>query len=255
MKRVIFILICLPLIILAQQTYVPDDNFEAYLEANGMGNGTSNDDYVTTANINTVYLLMIMGKNISDLTGIESFISLTHLYCGSNNLQSIDLSNNTNLSYLSAAGNQLTSLDVSQNTMLNQLFCNSNQITYLDLSSNTSLASVYCDDNLLTSLDLRNNNNTNIPSNAFYCDQNPNLNCIDVDDPSWSTANWTNVDSWSSFSLDCNGTGVEDIKDTRCLVKVINSLGVEIDVHRYKKHNSFLFFIYNDGTVDKVIFL
>ena len=23
----------------AQQTYVPDDNFEAYLESNGMGNG------------------------------------------------------------------------------------------------------------------------------------------------------------------------------------------------------------------------
>ena len=28
-------------------TYVPDDNFEAYLEANGMGNGIANDDYVT----------------------------------------------------------------------------------------------------------------------------------------------------------------------------------------------------------------
>jgi len=37
-----------------QQTYVPDDNFEAYLEANGIGNGVPNDDYVTTANIETV---------------------------------------------------------------------------------------------------------------------------------------------------------------------------------------------------------
>ena len=33
---------------LAQQTYVPDDYFEAYLESNGMGNGIPNDDYVTT---------------------------------------------------------------------------------------------------------------------------------------------------------------------------------------------------------------
>ena len=26
---------------LSPQTYVPDDNFEAYLEANGMGNGSA----------------------------------------------------------------------------------------------------------------------------------------------------------------------------------------------------------------------
>ena len=39
MKKLLLILLCLPLMTLAQQTYVPDDNFEAYLEANGMGNG------------------------------------------------------------------------------------------------------------------------------------------------------------------------------------------------------------------------
>ena len=38
-------------------TYVPDNNFEAYLEANGMGNGIANDYYVTTSNINTVTTL------------------------------------------------------------------------------------------------------------------------------------------------------------------------------------------------------
>jgi len=35
----------------SQNTYVPDDNFEVYLEANGMGNSIPNDNYVTTANI------------------------------------------------------------------------------------------------------------------------------------------------------------------------------------------------------------
>ncbi len=39
MKKLLLILLCLPLISLAQQTYVPDDNFENYLESNGMGNG------------------------------------------------------------------------------------------------------------------------------------------------------------------------------------------------------------------------
>ena len=33
MKKLLLIFLCLPIISLAQQTYVPDDNFEAYLEA------------------------------------------------------------------------------------------------------------------------------------------------------------------------------------------------------------------------------
>ena len=44
MKKILLILLCLPVIGLGQQTYVPDDNFEAYFEANGMGNGIANDD-------------------------------------------------------------------------------------------------------------------------------------------------------------------------------------------------------------------
>ena len=34
-----------------QKTYVPDNNFENYLETNGMGNGIANDDSVLTSNI------------------------------------------------------------------------------------------------------------------------------------------------------------------------------------------------------------
>ena len=44
MKKLLLILLCLPMIGFGQQTYVPDDNFEAYFEANGMGNGIANDD-------------------------------------------------------------------------------------------------------------------------------------------------------------------------------------------------------------------
>ena len=44
MKKRLLILLCLPVFGFGQQTYVPDDNFEAYLEANGMGNGIANDD-------------------------------------------------------------------------------------------------------------------------------------------------------------------------------------------------------------------
>ena len=56
---------------LAQQTYVPDNNFEQALI--NLGYDTVLDDYVTTANINTVTALDVNGDNISNLTGIEDF--------------------------------------------------------------------------------------------------------------------------------------------------------------------------------------
>ena len=97
MKKLLLILLCFPLLTLAQQTYVPDDNFEAYLEANGMGNGIANDDSVTTFNISGVTTLDVSIQNIADLTGIEDFTSLTDLDFSSNQLTSLDLSNNTSL--------------------------------------------------------------------------------------------------------------------------------------------------------------
>ena len=53
MKKLLLILLCLPMIGFGQMTYVPDDNFEAYLENNGMGNGIQYDDSVFTSAIET----------------------------------------------------------------------------------------------------------------------------------------------------------------------------------------------------------
>ena len=59
MKKLLLILLCLPLFTLAQQTYVPDDHFENYLEThnefgtavpigdpNSMGDGIAGNDSV-----------------------------------------------------------------------------------------------------------------------------------------------------------------------------------------------------------------
>ena len=164
-----------------KQTYVPDDNFEQELINLGYDNVL--DDYVQTSNINTVTNLNVNSQNIADLTGIEDFTALTHLYC---------------------YDNQLTSLDVSQNTALTDLHCWSNQLTSLDVSNNTALTNLGCQDNQLTSLDLRNGNNTYFV--YFYCKDNL-LYCIDVDDAYWSATNWACCyDPQIFFSEDC---GVE----------------------------------------------
>ena len=76
-------------------TYVPDDNFEQALIDLGYDNVL--DDSVLTANISGVTSLSVNNKEISDLTGIQSFAALTYLSCRDNNLTELDVSNNTAL--------------------------------------------------------------------------------------------------------------------------------------------------------------
>jgi hypothetical protein len=142
----------------AQQTYVPDDNFEYYLETHNIGNGIVNDNYVTTANINTILYLNVNDKNIADLTGIEDFAALTIFECQNNQLTSLDVSQNVNLKNLYCNGNQLTSLDITQNTALEVLWCMGNQLTSFDVSQNVNLEYLDCYGNQLTSIDISQSN-------------------------------------------------------------------------------------------------
>ena len=99
----------------------------------------------------------------------------------------------------------LTNLDLSQNTLLTILTCETNNIINLDVSNNSNLTLLNCSNNNLNSLDVRNGNNTNFVNNqAFNVTGNPNLTCINVDDSSYSTNNWPNIDPQSYFSNNCN---------------------------------------------------
>ena len=334
MKKLLLILLCLPMIGFGQQTYVPDDAFEGFLEANGMGNGISNDDYVTTASIDTVTVLNILYFLYpTNLIGIEDFtlleelncsdlqlssldvsqnnnlikldcsnnllvslnvsqnsalselscwenqltqldinqnIFLTNLICGHNEITSLNVSNNTNLvslncennwvltaldvsnntalTYLVCQDNLLNSLDLSNNLSLSSLTCQDNQITSLDVSQNSDLIELSCGDNQLTSLNISNGNNNNIT--YFSCDKNFSLNCINVDDVAWSITNLTDIDPQHYFSTNCSGTAIEEHTTNKELLEVTGLLGREI-----KQTNEPLFYIYDDGTVEKRIIL
>ena len=143
-------------------TYVPDNNFEAYLEINGMGNGIPYDDSVFTSAIDTLtYLDISFGAGsatgIFDLTGIEDFNNLLILDCSVNNLTSIDMSNNTSLTYLNCRHNQLNTLDVSNNISLIELNVSQNQIIQLNVSSNAFLKNLNCAANQLQLISVINN--------------------------------------------------------------------------------------------------
>ena len=135
----------IPALCLGQYTSIPDQNFEQALIDFGYDDVI--DGKVLTANINSVDSLNLVGKNISDLTGIEAFTALTDLDCAVNQLTSLDVSQNTALTFLNCNYNQLTSLDVSKNTALTDLDCAVNQLTSLDLTKNTALTRLDCGGN------------------------------------------------------------------------------------------------------------
>ncbi len=211
---------------LAQTTVIPDANFELALI--NFGYDFSFNGSVPTANIDTITNLNLFNQNISDLTGIEDFTALQDLRCTSNQLTSLDLSQNVALTYLdcntnlltslnvtqnialtliACQDNQLTSIDVSQNTAVNLFFCFNNQIGSLDLTQNSALTFLDCSSNQLTCFNIKGGNN-NINGNNFDATNNPNLTCIEVDDPSLTGLIWTvangSIDAQTSLSTNCN---------------------------------------------------
>ena len=127
MKKLLLVLLALPLIGFGQNVNIPDANFKAYLVGNTAIN-TNGDNQIqvseATAFNGTIYCY---NMNISDLTGIEAFTALTKLYCRYNQLTSLNVSQNTALTYLYCQNNQLSSLNVSQNTALTRLYCDENK--------------------------------------------------------------------------------------------------------------------------------
>lgn len=119
------------------------------------------------------------------------------LYCLSNNLEVLNLSNNNELSVLSCGENQLVELNLNANTKLEELYCQSNALKELNLSTNTLLNNLDCSNNRLCQLNIQNANNTNIQ--LFNTTLNNQLICVFVDDPAYSSTNWTVIDAQSRF--------------------------------------------------------
>ena len=186
---------------------------------------------------------------------VSQNIALTVLNCGGNQLTGLDVSQNTALTVLGCGGYQLTSLDVSQNTALEGLYCANNQLTSLDVSQNIALTELYCFDNQLTCLNVANGNN--IDFSYFITSENPNLDCVQVDNAEWSSANWTGfngqIDPQMYFSEDCNNdcsssASLSELTISKNLIKILDLMGRETSF----KPNTPLIYVYDDGSIQKV---
>lgn len=234
---------------LAQYTLIPDNEFELRLIAQGIDTEGIIDGQVLTDDIDHITELYVdtpfPPTFISDLTGIEDFISLEVLSFANNLVSSIDLSNNVNLISLNGKFNNLSSLDLTNNVLLETLditncfpgTCDQEHvISNLDLSNNVNLRTIFLNNyNFLSSLDLSNNpdmvsvgvsrntilgslnlkNGNNLNLSIVQILENPQLDCITVDDPVAATAGVDPpYDSWDVepgviFSKDCT-LGMDD---------------------------------------------
>lgn len=182
-------------------TYVPDQNFEQAII--DLGYDDLIDGYVLNANIELVTKLNLEGKDISDATGIEGFVSLVDLVMNFNSLTTLDLSGNPQLKTVSCHSNSLVSLNVASNPELTLLYCQKNELTEIDLTQNTKLSDLYITKNELGSLDLANNM-VLVRSNI---EDNPNMTCIRVnEDQLYNIPTTWYKDVTASYSISCSSS-------------------------------------------------
>ena len=237
-------------------------------------------DSIEVLMIDSLFSLKILqcnSNNITELT-LTGNPAIDSLECSNNKLTTLDLSNNIYLGYLFCGENDLTSLDVSM-LDLYALRCQNNAINTIDLANNYSLEWFTCYNNNLQNINLNNNPNLivlnignissqpstysndltalNISNNCnittFYSKGNPNLECIQVCDTSVAN-NWDtqNIDPQHFFTVDCNYTSVnEGGERNQKIISIKDIYGRESPTHT----NSILFYIYQNGKIEKQIII
>ncbi len=173
----------------------PDDAFRAYVAETFDMNGDGALSMMECANVTQV---IVPGKGIASLEGIEFFPNLDWISAGDNQLTALDVSQNTKLTSLMCGVNGLTNLDLSENVLLDYLDCSENQLTALNLSANTELVNLNCNMNQLTALDVSG------------------LNKLEVLTCGWNPIKTLNVSENSALrSLSCESTGLTTLDVSR----------------------------------------
>lgn len=216
MKKLLLLSLFFTGMVNAQIVNIPDANFKTKLISSNFD--LNNDGEIEVSEVENVTYLDVSRSNITDMTGIEAFTSLTYLvctgnqittlnmsnsqnlqtlYCSFNQITSLNLSGLTNLQTLNCDRNAITSLDVGNRTNLTYLSCNANQITTLNVSGLTSLTYLDCFLNQISALDI--NSSTNLTD----------LNCSYNQISSLNISNLTNL-----VNLNCGGNQLSSLSVT-----------------------------------------
>ena len=175
MKNILYILffITVSYKVTAQITYIPDPLFEQELIAQNIDSDGIVNGQILTSDIENITELYIEGSSMTDITGIQDFVSLEKLTITHTLITELTISNNFQLRYLFCEHNLLTDIDISNNIILEELYCGNNhddvspqnQITYIDLSNNPNIHTVFAENMyplLNGGINLANGNNSNL---------------------------------------------------------------------------------------------
>lgn len=244
----------------AQIVNIPDANFKAALLLPSSGIDTNNDGEIQVSEAEAAIQIKAWDRNISSMEGLEYFINITDLSCHDNQIEFLDVSQNTKLEFLICYNNQITTLnlgqhpnltnivafanpltsidlsgipvlddiiihetllteiDVTHNPILRFLTCDNMKLTTLDVSQNPQLLYLYAHNNELVSVNIKNGSNINIDNLVLY--NNPDLECIQVDDVNYANSQICDLpysgwckDATASYSEDCQ-LGTEDFTKT-----------------------------------------
>ena len=227
------------------KTYVPDNNFEQALI--DLGYDDVLDDYVLTANISNITRpLDLYQKNVSNLTGIEDFASITNLFLVDNNLTSLDLSGIPQLEQLTASNNDIVSVNFSKNiNLLSIQLDRNNNLSNVDLSNNLELSSFGCSSCNISSINISENTKLTslslgvsgyLDCNGEFCynsltsidlSSNPNIKNLNLDGNNVSQIDISNLNQLESLNLQNVPINSLDLTSTKSL-KDLNINGTNI---------------------------
>ncbi|WP_395053951.1 hypothetical protein, partial [Flavobacterium sp.] len=139
MKKLLFITLLFSVFANSQIVNIPDANFKAKLI--NLGIDTNSDGNIQQSEALVPTGLFLENSNISDLTGLQSFINLTSLHCENNEILSLNIYLNSlpNLTILRCKNNPIDTLNVALLTNIVDLRFSANQMTTFDVSSLTNL--------------------------------------------------------------------------------------------------------------------
>ena len=183
--------------LMMERVSIPDVAFEQALIDLNFDNVL--DGEVDKSRIDFISDLIIDDKGISDLTGIAEFDALVNLNIRNNEIEALDVTNNTNLLFIWAEGNKLETVNVTGLSSLEKLGLDRNNLEAIDVSTNTGLQLLTISENQLSGIDVSNNN----ALTDFTVVDNP-LNCILVNQTQLNSipTDWSKDDG-DSYSLDC----------------------------------------------------
>ena len=276
----------------AQNTYVPDDAFELYLE----GTSFNNDNFVSTSSIQSIQGLginptIVPSGVINDFTGIEDFSSLHTMVIQNMNMTNVDLSALTIVSNGGIFDFQLTvqncnilenlilphggglKLSVTQCISLNNITYHSDNIIEMSniISSCPSLTSF--DISMVSFVELQAQiwlaNNSSLECVNLkngYCSNwqsvgitgNPLVTCVEVDNPSYcntasgTTWNWDNHTINPINAYSTNCNCQLEILENSEHNKVIQKTVDLMGRETNFKPNTPLILIYSDGSAERI---